>query len=65
MFLLSNYSSKKFLYFLHAHIYIHRDILTIHLKMTEVWLKRCVSPFVFIVKSFTKSLLQDERFPKH
>ena len=32
------------------HIYIHRDIITIHLKMTEVWSKRRVLPFVFIVK---------------
>lgn len=29
------------------HIYIHRDIITIHLKMTEVWSKRRVLSFIF------------------
>lgn len=52
MFLLSNYSSKNFLYFLHAHINIPRDIHTIHLKMTEVWSKRRLLSFIFIVKSY-------------
>ena len=32
-------------------MYIHPDNLTIHLKMTEVWSKRRVLPFVFIVKN--------------
>ena len=36
MFLFSFYISKKF-YTSYTHIYIHRDILTIHVKMTEDW----------------------------
>ena len=55
MFLLTVYISKKF-YVPYRHINIHRDILTIHLEMTKVWSKRLVLLFIFIVKSFTKSL---------
>ena len=51
MFVLSVYTSKKFLYFLDAYMYISPDNLTIHLKMTEVWSKRRVLPFVYIVKN--------------
>ena len=52
MFLLSVYTSKKFYTsYTHVYIYIHCDILIIHLKITEVWLKCRVLPFIFIVKS--------------
>ena len=51
MFVLSVYTSKKFLYFLDAYMYISPDNLTIHSKMTEVWSKRRVLLFVFIVKN--------------
>ena len=39
---------KKILHFLHAYIYIHRNIPIIQMKMTEVWSKRRVSLFNFI-----------------
>ena len=52
MFLYFPFTLPKILNFLHAYIYIHRDILTIPLKMTEVWSKRHVLPFVFIVKRY-------------
>ena len=32
-------------------MYINRNILTIHLKMTEVWSKRRVLPFILILLS--------------
>ena len=50
MFLLSFYTTKNFFYTSYTHIYIHRDILTIPLKVTEVLSKRRVWPFIFIVK---------------
>ena len=41
MYLLSVFASKK-VSASYTHTHIHRDILTIHLKMTEVWSKRRV-----------------------
>ena len=55
MFLLSVYTSKHLR--LLTRIYIHRYILTILLKMTEVWSKRRVLPLIFVVKSFTLTLM--------
>ena len=54
MFLYFPFTLPKILNFLHAYIsiYIHRVILTVPLKMTEVWSKRHVLPFVFIVKRY-------------
>ena len=55
---MSVYTFKKFyISYRHIYIYIHRYILTIPLKMTEVWSKRPVLPLISTVKIFTKSLL--------
>ena len=39
MILSSFYTSKNFMLLTRIYIYIRRDILTVHLKMTKVWPK--------------------------
>ena len=46
----------------YVHIYILLFYFTIHLIMTEARSKRRVLPLVFIVKSFTKSLLMKKNY---
>ena len=52
MILLSFYTSKNFMLLTRIYIYtyIRREILTVHLKMTKVWSKRRVVPFIFFVE---------------
>ena len=49
---------QKNFYTSYTHIYIHRDIPTIHLKMTEVWSKR----LFFTVHSFFLSISKKATF---
>ena len=35
---------------IYIYTYIRREILTVHLKMTKVWSKRRVVPFIFFVE---------------
>ena len=41
-------------------MYINRNILTIHLKMTEVWSKRRVLPFILILLSNGYEIVTDK-----
>ena len=52
MILLSFYTSKNFMLLtrIYIYIYIRREILTVHLKMTKVWSKRRVVQFIFFVE---------------
>ena len=49
---------RVFQYTSYTNMYVHRDILIIYLKMAEVWSKRRVLPFIFIVKMYFWSILR-------